>query len=188
MKNKSNASRVLHLSVACALLSAISIFAGKYLAINAGEVLRFSFENLPILFAGMAFGPIGGALVGAVADLVGCMLVGYAINPIITLGAVAIGVIAGIYRYLPLRVGVWRVITIALIVLISHAVGSVIIKTFGLSVFYDMHFGILMLWRALNYLIVGSIECLFLLLLFKNKSLCSQINKILPRRSAREVK
>ena len=89
-----NAQRVLRVTVFSALLAAISIVCGKYLAFNMGDFLRFSFENLPIIFAGMAFGPLIGALVGVVADLVGCLLVGYAINPIITVGAAAIGLIS----------------------------------------------------------------------------------------------
>ena len=78
----------------CAILAAFSIILGKYLAINVGENFRFSMENLPILLAGLYLGPLAGAIVGAVADLVGCLLVGYAINPIITLGAVSIGFIS----------------------------------------------------------------------------------------------
>ena len=65
-------------------LAALSIILGKYLAIPGGNVLRFSFENLPIMFAGMAFGPFVGCAVGIVADLIGCVLVGYTVNPLIT--------------------------------------------------------------------------------------------------------
>ena len=49
----------LHLQrlVIAGLLAALSILCGKYLAIRGGDVLRFSFENLPILLAGFALGP-----------------------------------------------------------------------------------------------------------------------------------
>ena len=70
----------LTLTVMLTMLSAMSIVLGKLLAVNLGEVLRLSFENLPIIFAGLAFGPLAGAAVGLVADTVGCLLVGYAIN------------------------------------------------------------------------------------------------------------
>lgn len=172
----------LKLTAALAMLSAISIIAGKYLAIPGGEVLRFSFENLPIILAGAAFGPLAGALVGAVADLVGCALVGYAVNPAVTVGAVAIGAISG---------GVWRIcekITLplwlrcALAAALAHLVGSVLIKTFGLSAYYDMHFGILLLWRLLNYVIVGSIEGVILYALMKNKMITEEISSISGRK------
>ncbi|MBR5140442.1 MAG: folate family ECF transporter S component [Clostridia bacterium] len=172
--------RALRLVVFCALLAAISIVTGKYLAFNMGEFLRFSFENLPIIFAGMAFGPVAGALVGAVADLIGCLLVGYAINPIITLGAVSIGLISGLYRYTEFISGRFaRTVRLSLTVLTSHLVGSVLIKSFGLSVFYDMPLIMLMLWRLLNYLIVGTLEGFILYHLINNKSIKIEISKIM---------
>ena len=179
-----SAQKILRVIVYSALLSAISIVCGKYLAFNVGEFIRFSFENLPIIFAGMAFGPIVGALVGAVADLVGCLLVGYAINPIVTAGAVAIGLISGLYFFLPESKGkLYHFFRIALTVAVAHFVGSVIIKSFGLSVFYDMPLIILILWRLLNYLIVGVLEGFILYHLMKNKLLTSEIGKIMKRKS-----
>jgi ECF transporter S component (folate family) len=182
--NYTSAQKILRVIVYSALLAAISIVCGKYLAFNLGEFIRFSFENLPIIFAGMAFGPIVGALVGAVADLVGCLLVGYAINPIVTAGAVAIGLISGLYFFLPESKGkLYHFFKIALTVAVAHFVGSVIIKSFGLSVFYDMPLIILILWRLLNYLIVGVLEGFILYHLMKNKLLTSEIGKIMKRKS-----
>ena len=168
----------LKLTAALAMLSAISIILGKYLAISGGEVLRFSLENLPIIFAGAAFGPVAGALVGAVADLVGCLMVGYTINPVVTAGAITIGVMSG---------GVWKICkkfslptwaSCALAVTMSHIAGSVMIKTVGLAAYYDMHIGILMLWRLFNYIIVGGIEGALLFYLMKNKMITEAILSI----------
>lgn len=178
--NYSTSQRALRLTVFAALLAAISIVCGKYLAFNVGEFIRFSFENLPIIFAGMAFGPIIGIMVGVVADLIGCLLVGYAINPIITVAAAVIGLISGIYRYLPRansRMGYF--LKISLTVLAAHLVGSVVIKSFGLSVFYDMPLIILMLWRLLNYAIVGTLEGFILYHLVKNKKISHEIHRIM---------
>ena len=173
--------RILRLTVFSALLSAISIVCGKYLAFNMGEFLRFSFENLPIIFAGAAFGSVVGAAVGAVADLVGCLLVGYSINPIVTLGAAAIGALAGLYRYVRFFKGgrLWDILKISSTVATAHLIGSVVIKSFGLSVFYDMPLIILMLWRLLNYLIVGVLEGFILYHLLRNKSIRIEISKIM---------
>ncbi len=169
MSKKGKAARPLRVTVACSLLVALSIVCGKFLQFPVGEALRFSFENLPILLAGMVFGPLAGALVGTVADLIGCLAVGYAINPLVTLGAAAIGLIGGgVYRLakeLPLG---WRV---TLAVAAAHLVGSVVIKTFGLAQFYTLPFTELMLWRLLNYAIVGAAEGLLLVALLKNKTL-----------------
>lgn len=183
-------NRVIPLKIvaALALLSALSIIAGKYLAIPGGEVLRFSFENLPIIFAGMAFGPVGGALVGAVADLVGCVLVGYAINPVVTAGAVSIGVLSGavslVFKKLSLPLSLRCVASVTL----AHAVGSVVIKTIGLAVFYSMPIYVLMLWRLLNYLIVGSVEGVIIYILFKNKLVSGQLASLGRKKSVAKEK
>lgn len=140
-----------------AILAAMSIVLGKYLAISVGEFLRFSFENLPVIFAGIFFGPIVGAVVAIVADLLGCLLVGYAINPVVTLGAAVIGVSAGLlWKGLPKCMP--HAVRVLLCVGVSHLLGSVLIKTVGLAGFYDLPLGLLMLWRLLNYAIVGGLE------------------------------
>ena len=154
-----------------ASLAAMSIVCGKYLAFGVGQVLRFSFENLPILVAGMLFGPLVGAAVGAVADLIGCVLVGYAINPILTVGAAVIGLLGGLVYRIP-----WRIPEAARILLsvgIAHLIGSVLIKTVGLATYYDMPMGVLMLWRGLNYLIVGAAEYVLIYFIMKNKAIRS---------------
>ena len=169
MSKKGNTPRPLRVTVACSLLVALSIVCGKFLQFPVGEALRFSLENLPILLAGMAFGPLAGALVGTVADLIGCLAVGYAINPLVTLGAAVIGLVGGaVYRpagKLP------HALRVTLAVAAAHLLGSVLIKTFGLAQFYTIPFGALLLWRLLNYAIVGAAEGLLLIALLKNKAL-----------------
>lgn len=161
---------------ALAMLSAISIVAGKYLAVSAGEFMRFSLENLPLLFAGIAFGPFAGALVGIVADITGCLLVGYTINPILTVGAALIGLSSGVlwrlFKTLPLSVRV------ALSVGVSHLVGSVIVKSAGLSWFYALPFGATLMWRLLNYVIVGAAEGVIIYALMKNRAVLSSVSSI----------
>ena len=179
MQTKTKASRILRLMVACAFLTASSIVLGKYLAINLSDVLRFSFENLPIVLAGVAFGPIAGAAVGIVADILGCVLVGYGINPLVMIGAATIGATSGIFRYFfnkPGGVSLFLKITCAEI--LAHLIGSVIIKTIGLSAWYDMKLEILMLWRLLNYAIISIAEIPLLYAILKNRGISRQIDVI----------
>ena len=168
----------LKMTVALAMLAAISIILGKYLAIPVGNVLRFSFENLPIIFAGVAFGAFPAMLVAIIADILGCILVSYPINPIVTLGAAIIGVVAGITPRLvkkltPLSQTPLVIITVAL----SHLCGSVLIKTFGLAVYYDMPIPLLMMWRLLNYAVVGALEIIIISILLKRESVRQEIDK-----------
>ena len=172
MKNEVSKKRIsgnLRLLAVSAFLAALSIVCGKYLALSLGNVLRFSFENLPILLAGMMFGPIVGMLVGVVADLLGCLMVGYAINPLVTLGAACIGLLGALLfrmtRKLPL---LWQTCITAIL---THLVASVIVKTYGLAQYYDMPFHILLLWRLLNDVIVGVAEWLLLYTVLKHQAL-----------------
>ena len=164
--------------VTLAALGAIGIILGKFLAFNVTEFMRFSLENTTIIFAGIVFGPILGAAVGTVQDLVGCIAVGYAINPIITLGCASVGAISGalfiLFKKVPLP------LRLTLSVLPAHLVGSVIIKSIGLSIFYDLPLTATVAWRTLNYIIVGVTEVILLCILLKSKQLLTQINKIIP--------
>lgn len=172
MKNKTSRKRLsgnLQLLAVAAFLAALSIVCGKYLAFSVGNVLRFSFENLPILLAGMMFGPIVGMTVGVVADLIGCVMVAYPINPIVTLGAACIGLLSGIlFRFTKRLPILWQT---CITVILTHLVASVVVKTYGLSQYYDMPFHILLLWRLLNYAIVGIAEWLLLYTVLKNRAL-----------------
>lgn len=161
-----------------AMLVAISIICGKYLAIRGGDIMRFSLENMPIIFAGMAFGPLAGGLVGAVADLVGCIMVGYTINPIVTIGATVIGVIAGVLPLLLKKAKLSSTIILIITVTAAHTVGSVIVKTVGLASYYEMPFMILLLWRILNYVIVGSIDGVALHVLFSRKEIRTHVKML----------
>ena len=162
--------------VAASLLVAMSIVFGKYLAVNVGEAMRFSFENLPIILTGMMFGPIVGLVAGVVSDLIGCLLVGYAINPLVTIGAATIGFLSGLVYLLMNKTKAPYCIKIALPIFCAHLFGSVIIKTIGLSQWYQMPFEIFLLWRVLNYAIIGILEFILLYFVMKNKSVKAQLN------------
>ncbi len=168
----------IKLVAALAMLVAISIVCGKYLAIRGGDVMRFSLENMPIIFAGMAFGPLAGGLVGVVADLVGCLMVGYTINPLVAIGAGVIGVISGALPSLLKKTKLRSWIITALTVAAAHLIGSLIIKTFGLASYYDIPFIILLLWRVLNYIIVGAADGAIVHILLGNKGVRMQIREI----------
>jgi hypothetical protein len=63
-----------------------------------------------------------------------------------------------------------------LTVAVAHLVGSVFIKTLGLAAFYSIPVWALMLWRLLNYLLVGSVEGILLFFMMKNKLLTRQLS------------
>ena len=162
----------LERAILLGLFVAISIVAGKYLAIRVGDLFRFSLENTSILLAGILFGPLAGMAVGVVADLLGCVLVGYAINPLVTLGAAAIGLVSGlVFRFFRVK----QAFKLTIAVLLAHLLGSVVLKTIGLAQFYGMPIYVLMGWRALNYLIVGVLDGIVLHLLLNVSTIAKYI-------------
>ena len=168
----------LRITIILALMVAISILMGKYLAIRGGDVMRFSLENTPIILSGMAFGPGAGALVGLIADIVGCIMVGYTINPLVALGAAAIGLVSGFVPRILGKININTRLKLAITVAIAHLIGSVVIKTVGLSAYYDMPFVILLLWRVLNYLIVGTLDGVVVHILLSHKEIDKQIKEL----------
>ncbi len=166
-----------------ALLAAASIVLGKYLAINPTSFIRISFENLPILMAGIFFGPLAGGIVGAVADIIGCFLVGYSINPVITLGAVLVGVTSGLISMLMFRRHrEWRATPrIFIPVMSAHIIGSMIVKSIGMAIFFNTPVETL-LWRVPLYIVVGALEGYIIMLLLKNKSFVGMIDRIANRK------
>ncbi|MBQ7353357.1 MAG: folate family ECF transporter S component [Clostridia bacterium] len=175
----SKTSKAIHKLTIMSIMVALSIVFGKLIAINFGGAIRFSFENLPILLVSIVLGPFEGAFCGVVADLIGCLLVGYEINPIVTLGAMLVGFMAGlIYRmvyFLPTPVRV------LLSILTSHLSGSIIVKTIGLSAFYmttqNMGFFQLLFIRAAIYIALTIIEGIIIYLLVRNKAISKYINR-----------
>ena len=60
-----------------------------------------------------------------------------------------------------------------LAVFLGHTVGSMIIKTLALQIYYQM--GLIVLFRIPIYIVIAIIESIVLCLLFKNKGLKKEI-------------
>lgn len=165
-------TRVLVIS---ALFIAMSIVLGKVLAFNIGTSIRISFENLPLLMAGIFFGPFIGAAVGAGADLIGCLMVGYAINPVITLGAASIGFVAGLISILLSKLPPMP--RTAMSVLAAHVSGSMLIKSVGMYIYFHTPVQVLLM-RIPLYIGIGILEFYIIYLLLKNKAFSEQLERV----------
>ena len=156
-----------------ALLTAMSIVFSRVLSISTGFV-RFNLGSLPVLLAALLFGPGAGFAVGAVADLIGGVLSGYAINPLITLGAGAIGFAAGLaWEKLPeMRLG----LRLQISVLLGHFVGSMVITSMALRIFYGYPWATLAV-RIPNALILSAVNTVLLRILLENRSLMELAKK-----------
>lgn len=177
----------LRVLVAAALLAAMSLILGKFLQIPTpvSDLFRISFENLPVILAGVCFGPWVGGMVGAVADLVGCLLYGYAINPVITLGAASVGLASGIFSHYLIKRPRW--LSLAAATAAAHLIGSVGIKSLGLAAWYlsskNMGLRELMMWRLALYCVIGVAEFVLIKLLLSSRPVVRQIQKMKEGRS-----
>ena len=175
----------VHAMVFAAILVAISV-TGKMFAINLGELLRISYENLPIVMAGIIFGPFAGLAVGICSDLCGCLAVGYAINPIITLGAGAIGLVSGTLSLLAKNK--FSPVNLIISDVAGHIIGSIIIKTIGIFLYYGAEQGFwwLLYSRIGTYVPVVVFEILVFLFLLTNKHIKKELLKLTHTRSKRK--
>lgn len=154
-----------------ALLTAMSIVFARVLTISTG-FLRFNLGALPTHLAAIWFGPAGGFAVGALADLIGGTLSGYSINPLITLGAGSVGLVSGLLfqKLSTLRLG----LRLQCSVLAGHLVGSVLINTLALHIFYDYPWSLLVA-RIPNAIILSAVNTVLLRILLENKTLASMV-------------
>ena len=174
--NKNDRSVSVRNLTLAAMLTAMSVVIGIFCKsfMNFGMGLfRITFENLPIILSGIAFGPIVGALVGAASDLTSYFLSPqtYPPNLIVTAGATAVGALSGITSIICSKSSVK--VRIILSASLAHLVGSMIIKPIGLYAFY----GPLVLWRIPLYLLIAPLEIFLIILLYKKSPLKKLIDR-----------
>ena len=174
---RATAKSALKRLVLGAMLAAMSVVIGMFCKsfLNFGGGLwRVTFENLPIILAGVFLGPVTGGLVGVVSDLTSYLLSPqiYPPNLIVTLGAFTVGLVSGLMaRFVVREHSVKQIITSASA---AHIVGSMIIKPIGLFQFYQWA----VLVRIPLYLVIAPLEIFLLCLLWRQKSFRKLFEKI----------
>lgn len=119
----------------CALLAAMSVILARLIVPMPNETTRFSIEAVPIFLSGMLFGPFAGALVGFVADFVGCLFSPFGFNPIFCVPPILYGMCAGLFR--PLLRRHCNAFSIAAAFLPSIVFGSILWQSFALAFTYS---------------------------------------------------
>ena len=155
-----------------ALSIVIGIFCKNFLNFGLG-LFRITFENFPIILAGIMFGPVAGASVGIASDILSYVLStqSLAITPVVTLGAALVGCVSGaVSHYVVRKEGTFRIVVSTFS---AHLIGSVIVKSVGLFVYYDW----LVLWRIPLYAVIATLEAVLICLMNKNKTFNTLINK-----------
>ena len=165
--------RVLCFAAMLAAMSVIIAYLAKLL-FGPGP-LRVTFENLPIIFGGVSFGPFVGAMIAVVADLCSCLLSGQAPNPLILVGSVSIGLVSGFLGSYIFRGR--RYISALCIELFTHVIGSMILKTLALRFYFHFGWAVLVL-RFPVYVLVIVAESYLLYLLLRSRQLHTLIERM----------
>ena len=158
--------------VSCALLAAVSVVLARFIIPMPNETTRFSLEAVPIFLAGMLFGPLPGALVGFVADFVGCLFSGYGYNPMFCIPPILYGLSAGLFR--PMLVKKVNIGRIALAFLPAITLGSVLWQSFALAKVYggdafEAFFLTKLAARSIQFAVTFVLDTLIVWLLYRSK-------------------
>ncbi len=164
--------QIVKLSV-CAMLVGISVVIGSICRayLTFGVFIRITFENLPIILSSILFGPIYGLVVGVCTDLISCVITAQTINPIITLGAMYVGLVAGTLTELLAKAKINKALKVIVPCVGAHILGCMLIKTFGLWFYYfrSTSFWYLLAIRVCVYTFISAAESFVLFLILKNK-------------------
>ena len=160
-------TRILTTAALLAALSAvIGIICKNLFTFNI--YYRLTFENAPIILAGLLYGPLVGAMVGICADAVSCLMsTNPALNPIISLGAAAVGAISGA---IPMVIRRGVKLQTATAVFLAHLIGQVGIKSIAKMIYFSMPWQGIFLGLVFSA-IVGVMEYLLLSWMRTNKGL-----------------
>lgn len=161
----------------CAMLIALSTVIGivcKNL-FTFGIFYRLTFENMPIIFASVTLGPIYGAVVGLSGDVISCLCsTNPAVNPIITLGAVSVGLFSGIVGKLIKKQGLVRLIAAASV---GHLIGQVLIKSVGKIVYFGMPYEGILIGLGFSA-VICAVEVTVIYILLKNKYIAKYMENL----------
>lgn len=153
--------------VTLALLAALEAVLARFVPMPSATV-RVSIEAVPIIVAGLLFGPLAGGAVGLVGDAVGCLFSAYGYNPVFSVPPMLIGVCAGLMRFLLNdRISYVRVLASFLPAVI---VGSVFWQSWWLAFFYGTHsFTWFLGARAVQFAATSLVNAAIVLALFKSR-------------------
>ena len=160
-----------------AMLTAVGVVIGmlckNFMTFNV--YYRFTLENLPVIFAGLVFGPVVGGAVGVSADIISCLCsTNPALNPVISIGAAFVGICAGIVPELIVkRRGMTQIIVA---VALAHLVGQVGIKSIGKIVWFGMPYWGVFIGLGVS-IVAGAIECVLIKAVMNRLGMTSAVRR-----------
>lgn len=153
--------------VVLAFLTALSVVLSRLLSLNTHSV-RVGLGNVPILLAGLLYGPFAGALVGFGADITGALLLSsFGYMPLLGLSPVLLGGLPGLVKPLLLRKSA-SPLRLGLVVFGAEAVTSVGWTSYCVHLLYGTPLRELLMIRVPLYLLMALAETAVLWLMIRS--------------------
>lgn len=121
-----------HTLVFLGLLVAMHVVLTRLFVIELGSY-RISIGSICTIMAGLWFGPIAGGVSGLVSDILGCILKGYAINPLITVAGMLWGVIPALMSGLITGTKVRKTVVLCISVVLTAMCSTLGFTTAGVA-------------------------------------------------------
>ena len=167
LNRKKSAGMTTRTLTCCALLAALGVVLARLIIPMPNEFTRFSIEAVPTVLAGVLFGPVAGALVGFVADFVGCLFSPYGFNPMFCVPPILYGLCGGFFRYfLAKQPSLPR---LALTMAPAVLFGSILYQSWALDYVYGKGYLFYLSSRSIQFAVTWVLDVTILYLLFKSR-------------------
>ncbi|MCR4771321.1 MAG: folate family ECF transporter S component [Oscillospiraceae bacterium] len=157
----------------CAMLAALSVILARFIIPMPNAFTRFSIEAVPIVIAGVLFGPLAGGIVGFIADLVGCLFSGYGYNPLFCVPPILYGVLPGLLSFVMAKKT--DILRVAVVFLPPVVIGSILYQSWSLATVYNSKgsfaasFSYFLTTRSIQFAVTFVIDVLLTWLLFRSR-------------------
>ena len=137
-----------------ALLVAMHLVLTRVFVVELGAY-RISVGSVCTILAGLWMGPAAGAVCGLTADILGCFMKGYPIDPFITTAAICWGLIPALLKPLYAnRTKKGKTAGIVLSVLGTAVLSSLVLTTMGLVLFEGYNFYTIIPGRLVQFVVL----------------------------------
>ena len=163
-----------------ALLIAMHLVLTRVLVIDLGAY-RISVGSVTTILAGLWLEPIAGGVCGLCADIIGCFMKGYAVNPFITVAAILWGVLPALARpLLANKKKTGKTVVICISIVITAILSSLVLTTAGLVIMLGYNFYAIMPGRLVQFVIMIPIYCVLTCLLYFSPLTAMIVGNVTP--------
>lgn len=149
------------------VMIALEIVMERLVAIPISNTNRVSLGKCVVILAGLWGGPIAGAIVGALSDIIGALMQGYSIAPLITVSSMMWGIIPALC--LPLlakQQKVGKTVTLVVAIIVNSVVSTLILTTLGLMYYYGKELTALIPGRLIQFATLTPAYCVVCVVLY----------------------